>query len=143
MSVTLITSLTIFSLLCVSAEYMLQSISWNPQQKLSMCAGDCDRHSDCIGNLKCFQRNSESMSFTCNGEARNNMDYCVSDFSYRYVDEIFIIMTHNSLAKVGKVGSPNQNHDLARQFRDGVRGFNLDLYMHDGKVMTKHGAGGY
>jgi len=62
-------------------------------------------------------------------------------FSDRYASEIFIIMTHNSLAKAGKVLSPNQNHDLARQFRDGVRGFNLDLYWHKGKIITKHGGG--
>jgi len=122
-------------------EYMLESIAINPQQKLPMCAGDCDRDSDCMGNLKCFQRDSQSMSFACNGEAKRPWDYCVSDLSNRYVDEIFIIMTHNSLAKVGKVGSPNQNHDLARQFRDGVRGFNLDLYMENNVVKTKHGPG--
>lgn len=50
-------------------------------------------------------------------------------------------MTHNSLALPGKVLSPNQNHDLAKQFRNGVRGFNLDLYMDGGIVMTHHGFG--
>jgi len=53
----------------------------------------------------------------------------LSHFFDRHIDDIFIIMTHNSLATPFKVSSPNQNFGLAKQFKDGVRGFNFDLYM--------------
>jgi len=36
------------------------------------------------------------------------------------------------------VFSPNQNHGLARQFRDGVRGFNFDLFNDGSKIKTCH-----
>jgi len=62
-------------------------------------------------------------------------------FSQRHIDEIFIIMTHNSLAVRNKVWSPNQNHGLVTQFRDGVRGFTFDLFMDGDNLMTKHDTG--
>lgn len=122
--------------------YVIQSIATGPQQQLPICAGDCDNDGDCIGDLFCFHRHADEDVPGCNGAAPHHWDYCVSKHSERRFDEIFIIMTHNSLAIAGKVGSPNQNYDLARQFRDGVRGFNLDLYMVGGKVITHHGPGG-
>jgi len=121
--------------------YLIQSIATGPHQQLPICAGDCDHDGDCIGDLVCFHRHGDEEVPGCNGVARRAWDYCVSKLSVRGFDEIFIIMTHNSLSIVGKVGSPNQNYDLARQFRDGVRGFNLDLYMEGGKVVTYHGPG--
>jgi len=62
-----------------------------------------------------------------------------SYFFDKKIDDIFIIMTHNSLALPGKVFSPNQNRGLARQFRDGVRGFNLDLKANGNKIKSCHG----
>jgi len=62
-----------------------------------------------------------------------------SYFFNRRIDEIFIIMTHNSLALPFKVFSPNQNRGLGRQFRDGIRGFNFDLYPDGSKIKTCHG----
>jgi len=62
-----------------------------------------------------------------------------SYFLNRKIDDIFIIMTHNSLALPGKVFSFNQNRGLARQFRDGVRGFNFDLYPNGSKIKSCHG----
>jgi len=61
-------------------------------------------------------------------------------FYGRRIDEIFIIMTHNSLAVIGTVLSPNQNYFPTTQFRDGVRGFGFDLYMDgDNAIETCHG----
>jgi len=63
-----------------------------------------------------------------------------SYFFDKKIDDIFIIMTHNSLALPFKVFSPNQNRGLARQFRDGVRGFNLDLKGKGNWIRSCHGA---
>jgi len=72
--------------------------------------------------------------------SRSSEHHRSSYFFDKKIDEIFIIMTHNSLALPFKVGSPNQDHGLARQFRDGIRGFTLDLY-NDGvnRIKTCHG----
>jgi len=64
---------------------------------------------------------------------------CGNYFCDKSLDNIFIVMTHNSLALPGKVLSPNQNNGLKKQFEDGIRGFNLDLYMKDGGIWTYHG----
>lgn len=60
-----------------------------------------------------------------------------------YLDTMVMIMTHNSLAMPGLVLSPNQNNNLAKQFQDGVRGFNLDLYTNNdddtNELWTYHG----
>ena len=41
------------------------------------CAGDCDRDSDCVGDLKCFQRDGEENNVPgCPGRAVRNVDYC-------------------------------------------------------------------
>jgi len=62
-----------------------------------------------------------------------------SYFFNKKIEDVFIIMTHNSLSLPGKVLWPNQNRGLARQFRDGVRGFNFDLYRNGNKIKTEHG----
>jgi len=62
-----------------------------------------------------------------------------SYFFDKKIDDIFIIMTHNSLALPFKVFSPNQNRGLARQFRDGIRGFNLDLKENGHEMKSCHG----
>jgi len=129
-----------------SGDARIESIAVNPQRALPNCAGDCDNDDGCAGNLVCFQREiNDQVPPGCRNTAKDDWDYCfdsviLSDFRKLYIYEIFIIMTHNSLALPGQVGSPNQNHDLAEQFRNGVRGFNLDLYMVDGEVKTKHGS---
>ena len=43
---------------------------------LGKCEGDCDRDSDCSGNLKCFQRNGLESVPGCEGEGENGKDYC-------------------------------------------------------------------
>lgn len=68
---------------------------------------------------------------------------CTGYFCDKHLDEIFLVGTHNSLALPGKVFSPNQNHGLSTQYRDGVRFFNWDLYYDEeqDKVVTSHGPG--
>jgi len=64
-------------------------------------------------------------------------------FCGKKLNQIHIVMTHNSLSHRNGVAR-NQNYDLVRQFKDGVRGFNLDLYdpdRSDTELWTKHGAG--
>ena len=40
------------------------------------CAGDCDKDSDCAGNLKCWQRDGFSAVPGCNGVGTKDWDYC-------------------------------------------------------------------
>ena len=41
------------------------------------CAGDCDSDSDCVGDLRCFQRDGEVNNVPgCPGRAVDNVDYC-------------------------------------------------------------------
>ena len=48
-------------------------------------------------------------------------------------------MTHNSYAAPGDVLFPNQNNREPQQFRDGIRGFALDVYEEaGGRIMMKH-----
>jgi len=65
-------------------------------------------------------------------------------FCDKKLNEIHIVMTHNSLSYL--VGAArNQNHSPVNQFRNGVRGFNFDLYPTDRsetKIWTRHGWGG-
>jgi len=65
-------------------------------------------------------------------------------FCRKKLNEIHIVMTHNSLSYL--VGAArNQNHSPVNQFRNGVRGFNFDLYPTDRsetKIWTRHGWGG-
>jgi len=60
-------------------------------------------------------------------------------FCDRYIFTMFILMTHNSFAVSNEVASPNQNYGVGKQFRDGIRGFNFDIYWNSGKVIMKHG----
>ncbi len=46
---------------------------------LGVCEGDCDVDSDCAGNLRCLQRDSNAGSVPgCNGSDNGKTDYCVS-----------------------------------------------------------------
>ena len=80
---------------------------------------------------------------TTNTQTKTGEINCTGYFCHKHLDEIFIVGTHNSLAVSGKVFSPNQNYGLAKQFVDGTRFFNLDLYFDDvnRKVVTSHGPG--
>jgi len=64
-------------------------------------------------------------------------------FCEKRLNQIHIVMTHNSLShRRGVYPARNQNHDLVKQFKDGVRGFNFDLRASDRsdtKIWTKHG----
>ena len=40
------------------------------------CEGDCDRDTDCQGNLVCFQRTGDESVAGCSGDARFRWDYC-------------------------------------------------------------------
>jgi len=64
-------------------------------------------------------------------------------FCHKKLNEIHIVMTHNSLSYL--VGfARNQDHSPVNQFRNGVRGFNFDLYPSDRretKIWTRHGWG--
>jgi len=64
---------------------------------------------------------------------------CDGYFCDKYVHTMFILMTHNSYAVTGTVTSPNQNNSLGKQFKDGIRGFNFDVYWKDGKIVMYHG----
>lgn len=54
---------------------------------------------------------------------------------------MLVLMTHNSNAVIGETIAPNQNHPEPRQFRDGIRGFAMDLYENSdgGNLVLKHG----
>ena len=40
------------------------------------CAGDCDRDTDCEGDLICFQREDDESVVGCSGDASSGWDYC-------------------------------------------------------------------
>lgn len=44
---------------------------------LGKCQGDCDRDSDCAGNLVCFQRSGTQSVPGCSGSGKRGTDYCV------------------------------------------------------------------
>lgn len=64
-----------------------------------------------------------------------------SDCTDPTLDEVSFLTTHNAFHSSGYGGKvlPNQTRDIARQLADGVRGFQLDVYDHDGGVWTCHG----
>ena len=77
------------------------------------------------------------------GDSGSDKDY----FCGKKLNQIHIVMTHNSLS-YRNGAARNQKYDLVRQFKDGVRGFNFDLYEPDRSqtamgtdIWTKHGAG--
>ena len=43
---------------------------------LNKCEGDCDKDSDCFGDLKCFQRNGNEKVPGCSGTGTKGWDYC-------------------------------------------------------------------
>lgn len=45
-------------------------------KRLNRCEADCDSDNDCIGNLKCFQRNGYTSIPGCSGSGVNGYDYC-------------------------------------------------------------------
>lgn len=66
---------------------------------------------------------------------------CTGYFCDKKMNQIHIVMTHNSLSD--RSVSDNQKYDLVQQFKDGVRGFNFDLRSYnEGKgngLFTCHG----
>eukprot|EP00536_Pseudo-nitzschia_multiseries_P018012 jgi/Psemu1/53719/gm1.53719_g len=57
--------------------YILKDFGANPSQKLGMCEGDCDRDSDCKGDLMCHQRNTgDPVPYGCLGAPNKDFDYC-------------------------------------------------------------------
>ena len=41
-----------------------------------LCEGDCDTDSDCISNLRCFQRSDKTAVPGCDGTGITGNDYC-------------------------------------------------------------------
>ena len=55
----------------------LDSIAGDPTNlPLARCAGDCDKDSQCAGNLKCFQRDGLEPVPGCAGGGTRAWDYC-------------------------------------------------------------------
>eukprot|EP01084_Bolivina_argentea_P253259 425347_1 len=51
------------------------------------CQGDCDSHSDCVGNLECYFRNTgEHGPPGCKGTPYINWDYCYNPFNKEITD---------------------------------------------------------
>lgn len=45
--------------------------------RMGHCQGDCDTDSDCMGELKCFQRSGYTAVPGCSGSGTSNWDYCI------------------------------------------------------------------
>ena len=45
-------------------------------RSMPKCAGDCDKDSDCAGNLKCWERDGFTSVPGCNGIGVKDWDYC-------------------------------------------------------------------
>lgn len=48
----------------------------DPNGKLGLCVGDCDKDSGCEKGLKCFQRSGYTMVPGCEGVGNKDSDYC-------------------------------------------------------------------
>jgi len=48
----------------------------DPTDSLERCTGDCDKDADCVGNLKCFERNGFTPVPHCLGTGKADWDYC-------------------------------------------------------------------
>ena len=78
--------------------------------------------------------NAQTQSYKCG-------DHGVKYFCDKTLNEIHIVMTHNSLSNKPEIYR-NQQKSLVEQFRSGVWGFNFDLYpadRSDTKMWTYHG----
>lgn len=63
---------------------------------------------------------------------------CIGYFCDKYIDDMFILMTHNSYATEGQF--PNQNYPEPQQIRDGIRGFAMDVHEEmNGNIVLEHG----
>jgi len=62
-------------------EAQIVNKGFHPEGKLGLCEGDCDEDSDCLGNLVCFQRETNGEVLGCYGSTISEMDYCVSNAS--------------------------------------------------------------
>eukprot|EP00931_Biecheleriopsis_adriatica_P070627 TRINITY_DN4440_c0_g1_i2.p1 TRINITY_DN4440_c0_g1~~TRINITY_DN4440_c0_g1_i2.p1 ORF type:complete len:295 (+),score=34.63 TRINITY_DN4440_c0_g1_i2:45-929(+) len=50
----------------------------NGEANMQMCQGDCDKDSDCAGDLVCFKRSGYRAVPGCPGNGKSGWDYCVS-----------------------------------------------------------------
>ena len=61
----------------------LKNLGENPVDKLDECEGDCDYDTDCLGDLKCFERSGNEEVPGCisgGGGDISGYDYCVRTF---------------------------------------------------------------
>jgi len=89
-------------------------------------AYDCSRPMDCLAG----------------GAGADAPAGCAGYFCDRRIDEIFVLMTHNSASVRGDMLFPNQNRREPAQFRDGIRGFSMDVHEEDGRIALRHGRWG-
>jgi len=68
---------TAFVLLSASLARQIMNKGWSPRGKLGECQGDCDRDSDCLGNLRCFHRDFNQAVPGCYGYKIYGYDYCI------------------------------------------------------------------
>jgi len=86
---------------------------------------DCSQPMDCIANI------AGAGTLGCSGY-----------FCDKHIDEIFILMTHNSASVRGDMLFPNQNQREPDQFRYGIRGFSMDIHEEDERITLRHGQWG-
>mmetsp|Transcript_31397 Transcript_31397/g.48169 ORF Transcript_31397/g.48169 Transcript_31397/m.48169 type:complete len:423 (-) Transcript_31397:139-1407(-) len=63
---------------------------------------------------------------------------CQGYFCDKYLDTLFILMTHNSASVKGDMLFPNQNNREPEQFRYGIRGFSMDIWEENNQVTLRH-----
>lgn len=74
----------------VDKQMSLINVAWDPTRILGECEGDCDQHSDCSGDLKCWHREEEDGSDPippgCKGDPYSaRYDYCYNPDKSDYV----------------------------------------------------------
>lgn len=48
----------------------------SPNNPCKRCEGDCDDDSDCMGELKCFQKDGPGIVDGCSGMENSKTDFC-------------------------------------------------------------------
>lgn len=61
---------------CIEPVTELSDKGINPGTTIEECLGDCDKDSQCVGSLKCFQRDEFEPVPGCEGQGAEGWDYC-------------------------------------------------------------------
>ncbi|CAE7607380.1 unnamed protein product [Symbiodinium sp. CCMP2592] len=103
---------------CYNPEALDSTRGVDGSPNMPKCAGECDRDSDCAGELKCFQRNGFTAVPGCAGVGNKDWDYCYDK--------------HGLDSSRGVDGSPNMPECAGECDKDSDCAGNLKCFQRDG-----------